>query len=179
MLLVEDNEEVAASTEALLSMMGHQVTYVFNTDTAVGILEAARDRASSSKNFPFDVVLSDIHMPGKLNGIDLAELLERFEPRIPMILVTGYAEEFDRARQVDARVLSKPFDIALLDSLLCGISDGTPIERNQAARSIGRGSIFSLQLYKKAIHLMAMRFAQSHGRPRHARCLILSTYITR
>jgi signal transduction histidine kinase/CheY-like chemotaxis protein len=136
-LLVEDNEEVAAGTEALLSMMGHQVTYVFNADTAVGVLENARDQAASFKDFPFDVVLSDIHMPGKLNGIDLAELLERFEPRVPVILVTGYAEELDRARQVDARVLSKPFDIALLDSLLRDISEGAGV-RGQTARSIGR-----------------------------------------
>jgi signal transduction histidine kinase/ActR/RegA family two-component response regulator len=120
-LLVEDNEEVAAGTEALLTMMGHHVTYVFNADAAVALLDAARKDASSA--FPFDVVLSDIHMPGKHNGIDLAEWLERFEPRIPVILVTGYAEELDRARQVDARVLSKPFDIALLDSLLQGIRE--------------------------------------------------------
>jgi CheY-like chemotaxis protein len=58
-----------------------------------------------------------------LNGIDLAERLQRFKPRIAVILVTGYAEELDRARQVDARVLSKPFDIALLDSLLRGIRE--------------------------------------------------------
>jgi signal transduction histidine kinase/ActR/RegA family two-component response regulator len=121
-LLVEDNEEVAAGTEALLTMMGHHVTYVFNADSAVSVLEAARNDAAASE-FPFDVVLSDIHMPGKHNGIDLAEWLERFEPRIPVILVTGYAEELDRARQVDVRVLSKPFDIALLDSLLRGIRE--------------------------------------------------------
>ncbi len=44
---------------------------------------------------------------------------------MPVILVTGYAEELDRARQVDARVLSKPFDIALLDSLLQAIREGS------------------------------------------------------
>lgn len=118
-LLVEDNEEVAAGTEALLTMMGHQVTYVFNADTAVTVLDAARTQTPA--DFPFDVVLSDIHMPGQLNGIDLAERLQRFEPHLPVILVTGYAEELDRARQVGARVLSKPFDIALLDSLLRAI----------------------------------------------------------
>jgi CheY-like chemotaxis protein len=122
-LLVEDNEEVAAGTEALLTMMGHTVTYVFNADTAIGLLETARGEGTPPRDFPFDVVLSDIHMPGRQNGIDLAEFLERFEPRIPAILVTGYAEELDRARQVDARVLSKPFDIALLDSLLRGIRE--------------------------------------------------------
>ncbi|MDR5857128.1 response regulator [Caballeronia sp. LZ062] len=130
-LLVEDNEEVAAGTEALLTMMGHRVTHVFNADTAMTLLERARDDAALS-DFPFDVVLSDIYMPGQLNGIDLAERLQRFEPRIPVILVTGYAEELDRARHVDARVLAKPFDVALLDSLLRGIGE------DQATRSVDR-----------------------------------------
>lgn len=130
-LLVEDNEEVAAGTEALLTMMGHRVTYAFNADTAMTLLEAARENMAVS-GFPFDVVLSDIHMPGQLNGIDLAERMQRFEPRIPVILVTGYAEELDRARQVDARVLAKPFDIALLDTLLRGIRE------KHAARSEDR-----------------------------------------
>ncbi len=124
-LLVGDNEEVAAGTEALLTMMGHRVTYVFNADTVLGRLEAA-------SGVPFDVVLSDIHMPGKMNGIDLAEKLERFGPRIPVILVTGYAKELDRARTVDARVLSKPFDIALLDSMLRAIREGRDEERGTA-----------------------------------------------
>jgi CheY-like chemotaxis protein len=122
-LLVEDNEEVAAGTEALLSMMNHDVTHIFNADGAIAMLEAARRDVSNGGLLPFDVVLSDIHMPGKLNGIDLAEILQSWTPRVPVILVTGYAEELDRARGVDARVLSKPFDIALLDSLLQGIRE--------------------------------------------------------
>ncbi|AET91973.1 integral membrane sensor hybrid histidine kinase [Burkholderia sp. YI23] len=137
-LLVEDNEEVAAGTEALLTMMGHHVTYVFNADTAATVLEAAR--ADASTEFPFDVVLSDIHMPGQMNGIDLAEMLQRSEPHLPVILVTGYAEELDRARQVGARVLSKPFDIALLDSLLRAIRERvhTPGVDSRTARSTDR-----------------------------------------
>src|SRR5471032_3058160 len=122
-LLVEDNEEVAAGTEALLSMMNHDVTHIFNADGAIAMLEAARRDVANDGALPFDVVLSDIHMPGQLNGIDLAEILQSWTPRIPVILVTGYAEELDRARQVDARVLSKPFDIALLDSLLQAIRE--------------------------------------------------------
>jgi len=51
---------------------------------------------------------------------------------MPVILVTGYAEELDRARQVDARVLSKPFDIALLDSLLQAIRE------NLSAHAVNR-----------------------------------------
>jgi signal transduction histidine kinase/CheY-like chemotaxis protein len=118
-LLVEDNDEVAAGTEALLQMMGHQVTCVFNADTALRLFDDAHAKqARTGEPLPFDLVISDIHMPGATNGIDLAEAVQAFETRLPVILVTGYAEELDRARHVDVRVLSKPFDIALLDKLL-------------------------------------------------------------
>jgi signal transduction histidine kinase/CheY-like chemotaxis protein len=118
-LLVEDNDEVAAGTEALLQMMGHQVTCVFNADTALRLFDDAHAKqARTGEPLPFDLVISDIHMPGATNGIDLAEAVQGFETRLPVILVTGYAEELDRARHVDVRVLSKPFDIALLEKLL-------------------------------------------------------------
>jgi signal transduction histidine kinase/CheY-like chemotaxis protein len=118
-LLVEDNDEVAAGTEALLQMMGHEVTCVFNADTALRLLDDARAKqAQGGEPLPFDLVISDIHMPGKLNGIDLAEAIQHFETKLPVVLVTGYAEELERARHVDAHVLPKPFDIALLDQFL-------------------------------------------------------------
>ncbi|WP_133646479.1 hybrid sensor histidine kinase/response regulator [Paraburkholderia flava] len=118
-LLVEDNDEVAAGTEALLQMMGHQVTWVFNADTALRLFDDAHAKqARTGEPLPFDLVISDIHMPGATNGIDLAEAVQAFETKLPVILVTGYAEELDRARHVDVRVLSKPFDIALLDQIL-------------------------------------------------------------
>jgi signal transduction histidine kinase/CheY-like chemotaxis protein len=133
-LMVEDNEEVAAGTEALLTMMNHQVTCVFNADAALALLDLARLNTATSGALPFDVVLSDIHMPGKLNGIDLAETLQTSDPGLPIILVTGYAEELDRARRVNVPVLSKPFDIGLLDSLLQAIRDGNAVHADAAGQ---------------------------------------------
>ncbi len=117
-LLVEDNSEVAAGTEALLSLLGHRVTYVATGDDALRLIESATDDNA------FDLVISDIHMPGRLNGIDLAEAIDKRPEKLPVILVTGYAEELDRTRSVNVRVLSKPFDIALLDAILIEIRDG-------------------------------------------------------
>ncbi|MFP3649206.1 hypothetical protein, partial [Paraburkholderia sp. SIMBA_054] len=58
-LLVEDNEEVAAGTEALLQMMGHQVTCVFNADMALRLLrDAYAQRARTGEPVPFELVLS-------------------------------------------------------------------------------------------------------------------------
>lgn len=116
-LLVEDNSDVAAGTEALLTLLGHRVTYSASADDALRVIEA------TPADDAFDLVISDIHMPGRLNGIDLAEALEQRPDGPPVILVTGYAAELDRTRDVNARVLSKPFDIALLDEILQRIRD--------------------------------------------------------
>ncbi|MGU7784148.1 response regulator [Burkholderia sp. PU8-34] len=116
-LLVEDNSEVAAGTEALLTLLGHRVTYAASADDALRLVE------DTSLHERFDLVISDIHMPGRLNGIDLAEAIGVRPEKLPVILVTGYAEELDRTRAVNVRVLSKPFDIALLDEILLGIRD--------------------------------------------------------
>jgi CheY-like chemotaxis protein len=136
-LLVEDNDEVAAGTEALLQMMGHHVTCAADAASALTLVDAARAaRSANADNLEesdaprFDLVLSDIHMPGEMNGIDLAEALQSREPTLPVILVTGYAEELERARHVDVRVLSKPFDIALLEKMLEAIQH----ERQTRAR---------------------------------------------
>jgi signal transduction histidine kinase/CheY-like chemotaxis protein len=113
-LLVEDNDEVAAGTEALLRMMGHRVTCVFNADAALRLISDTSARSLD----PFDVLISDIHMPGVNNGIDLAEAAQALAAPLPVILITGYAQELERARNIGVRVLSKPFDIALLESML-------------------------------------------------------------
>ena len=75
-------------------------------------------------------------MPGTMTGIDLAEAMRAFDTPLPVILMTGYAEELDRARHVDVRVLSKPFDIALLEQILHEIQrDLTPSGTDPAAHS--------------------------------------------
>ncbi|TCW82807.1 hybrid sensor histidine kinase/response regulator [Burkholderia sp. SRS-46] len=116
-LLVEDNSEVAAGTEALITLLGHRVTYAATADDALRLIEG------TPAGEGFDLVISDIHMPGQLNGIDLAEAVGLRPDKLPVILVTGYAEELDRTRGVNVRVLSKPFDIALLDEILQGIRE--------------------------------------------------------
>jgi CheY-like chemotaxis protein len=85
---------------------------------------------------PFEVLISDIHMPGAHNGIDLAEAAQALAAPIPVILITGYAQELERARNVNVRVLSKPFDIALLESMLQTIAR----EREPRAHAHGKAT---------------------------------------
>lgn len=63
----------------------------------------------------FDVLFTDVMMPGKLNGIDLVEWCQQHRPGMPAVVATGYAE---RLSETSVPVLRKPYDLdAMLDAL--------------------------------------------------------------
>ena len=99
-LLVEDNEDVALSTAAILQAAGLEVTHQWSADTALAALHGGA-------TLP-DIVLSDIEMPGKLSGMDLAFRLRELWPRLPVVLITGYAKQLEDAVSGGLRVLPKP-----------------------------------------------------------------------
>jgi len=99
-MLVEDNEDVAHSTAAILQASGLDVKHYWNADAALAALHG--DAALP------DIVLSDIEMPGDLSGMDLAFRLRERWPRLPVVLVTGYAKQLEEAVSGGLRVLPKP-----------------------------------------------------------------------
>jgi two-component system response regulator GlrR len=76
----------------------------------------------------FDVVVSDLNMPGG-DGIALADALQRDEV-VPIIFITGFREDFKRKlrRVSDVTVIEKPFDptvlIDLIEATLIGRETG-------------------------------------------------------
>jgi len=114
-LLVEDNHEVAQTMESMLRAAGLEVIWVENAAAAFAVLD---DTSSPAP----DVVLSDIEMPGRVNGITLALSLRSHHPGLPVILMTGYADQIDEATAGGLHVLSKPVDPGrLLDELRSAI----------------------------------------------------------
>jgi signal transduction histidine kinase len=112
-LLVEDNEEVAAGLCAVLDVLGWQARHAASGDAAKQMLEAGN---------AFDLVLSDIQMPGNYDGIRLAEWIKATRPTQPVTLMTGYADQLDEARRTGFAILAKPFNIDDLQRLLNGLS---------------------------------------------------------
>jgi signal transduction histidine kinase len=108
-LLVEDNEAVAAGVTAVLETFGCEVRHEPTADQALDVL---------SGGARFELVLSDIQMPGKLNGIDLAEKVRSAWPSQKIALMTGYADELERARRLGVAILAKPFNIDELHALV-------------------------------------------------------------
>jgi signal transduction histidine kinase/CheY-like chemotaxis protein len=108
-LLVEDNEDVAAGVAAVLETFGCEVRHEPTADQAFDLLSAGAS---------FELVLSDIQMPGRLNGIDLAEKVRSAWPAQKIALMTGYADELERARRLGVAILAKPFNIDELHALV-------------------------------------------------------------
>jgi CheY-like chemotaxis protein len=108
-LLVEDNQELAAVTAQVLREAAYGVTVADSGDAARTLLESGA---------VFDVVLSDVRMPGDMDGIKLAQWLRSEWPALPVMLMTGYTAELEQARQLGLQVLPKPSPPdALLEAL--------------------------------------------------------------
>ena len=99
-LLVEDNPDVAAVSTSLLEQLGYIVHRVSDAETA--LREVERDG--------FDLVFSDIVMPGKMDGLGLARRLREIRPDLPVLLATGYSDAAANVRG-DFSILRKPYEI--------------------------------------------------------------------
>jgi two-component system NtrC family sensor kinase len=65
-----------------------------------------------------DLVLSDIVMPGDLNGLDLARRIGTLRPTLPVLLATGYSDVAQEAADEGFPVLRKPYEVAALHAAI-------------------------------------------------------------
>lgn len=84
LLLVEDEPEILTALSAVLSGEGYRIAIARSGDEAVRIF---------SENPDFDLVITDIVMPGKLQGTTLSRYLRELRPELPVIFMSGYASE--------------------------------------------------------------------------------------
>lgn len=111
-LLVEDNAEVAEITERMLRDMGFEVELCDRAGKALDRLRVAQD---------FDLLLTDVVMPGGVNGIDLARSVQRHFPGLPVVLTSGYVSAMPPNAH-EFRIISKPVSYAKLrDALLAAM----------------------------------------------------------
>ncbi|HUC52356.1 MAG TPA: response regulator [Xanthobacteraceae bacterium] len=107
-LIVEDEESLRAMCARGLTLSGHEVTTACDGSDALDILKR--------ENGGFDLLLTDIRMP-IMDGIALALASARDFPDLAILLMTGYADQRERAHGLDALihdVIAKPFTLAVL-----------------------------------------------------------------
>lgn len=120
-LVAEDEPAVRAFVARALSQSGHNVTVATDGSEAARELDLAR-----KVQMPFDLLLTDIVMPG-MDGIALALLAARDAPDMKIILMTGFADQKERAHRLDAiieEVLLKPFEMKELLACVSAVLEG-------------------------------------------------------
>ena len=82
-LVVEDDDLVRQHVLILLNSLGYEVTSARNGAEALAALKTTGD---------FDLLLTDVVMPGGLNGLQLADEARKLYPGLPVLLSSGYAD---------------------------------------------------------------------------------------
>ncbi len=107
-LLVDDNDDVRATTAAYLRECGLPVLEAGDAAHALRLLEANTVEA----------VLSDIVMPGEMDGMGLADAIRAARPGLPVLLVSGFSERAAVAHARGFPVINKPYGLPELERRL-------------------------------------------------------------
>ena len=103
-LLVDDNDEVRTVTAAFLEDAGFRVEQANSAQAGLELLERS----------DVDILVSDLIMPGGMDGLAFANEARRRWPWLPVILVSGYSTSAARATELGYTLYTKPFAMAEL-----------------------------------------------------------------
>jgi len=107
-LIAEDEEPLLGLCARALATDGHEVSTACDGGAALDLMTREKGR--------FDLLLTDVRMP-IMDGIALALAAARDFPDLTILLMTGYADQRERAHGLDAiihDVIAKPFSLAVL-----------------------------------------------------------------
>jgi CheY-like chemotaxis protein len=107
-LIAEDEDPIRALVARALTLDGHEVTTAKDGAEALDAL--------GREDGAFELLLTDIRMP-VMDGIALALATARDHPAVTILLMTGYADQRERAQGLDALVhdvIAKPFSLSTI-----------------------------------------------------------------
>ncbi|MGK2911420.1 MAG: PAS domain S-box protein [Sphingobium sp.] len=118
-LLTEDSPQVRQFARQLLSDLKCEVTEASNAEEALRFLTAGS----------VDMLFSDVVMPG-MSGIQLARTVQAQWPHLPILLTTGYSEEYLKGDAGDLEVLRKPYGPEKLAAAIAAVSKKLSVGEN-------------------------------------------------
>jgi CheY-like chemotaxis protein len=121
-LIAEDEEALRGFVRRALADVGHDVTVAADGAEALDLLGRGK----------FDLLLTDIKMP-IMDGIALALAAARDQPELVILLMTGYADQRERAHGLDALihdVIAKPFTLAEIRLAVASALAAAPSRRS-------------------------------------------------
>lgn len=122
-LFVEDEVLIRLMVVEELEREGFAVHAAEDAQQAIALLQKPPE--------PFTLLVTDIHMPGDLNGLDVAHRMRSQHPEIPIVYTTGRPDALDGFARLEAKeaLLLKPYEpaeLVIMVRRLLDISDGTP-----------------------------------------------------
>ena len=132
-LIAEDDDNVRAFVARALAHAGHEVMEAEDGGLASEVMEEEQGR--------FDLLLSDIKMP-VMDGIALALTVAASWPEVTIMLMTGFADQRERAHGLDSLiydVIPKPFSLQVLMEKVADALAGRPPEIISLARQAMQG----------------------------------------
>jgi CheY-like chemotaxis protein len=103
-LIVEDEVLIRLLLADALRQEDYDVIEAANADEAISVLDASPSP---------DILITDVKMPGSIDGFELAAYVRRTKPRLKVIITSGHAGP-DRALGVADVFLPKPYELALI-----------------------------------------------------------------
>ena len=128
-LIVEDSPEVAEVTASLVEQLGYRTTHAENAIEALNRLQRGER---------VNIVLSDIVMPGSMNGIALAHEINNRYPHMPVLLASGYSDVV-QANESQFVILRKPFQLPALAKAMREIQERAGRDGSRRAVPAGAG----------------------------------------
>jgi DNA-binding NtrC family response regulator len=112
-LVVDDQESMRALLQDMLEVIGYDVTLAEGGEEALNIIKGAE----------FDLVLSDLNMPG-MDGTALLRSIKSSKPDLPVVIITGYGTFHTEKRVMREGAdgyISKPCTLSKIDKTLTTI----------------------------------------------------------
>jgi two-component system NtrC family response regulator len=112
-LVVDDEKDICWALENALGDEGYRITQVHRGEDAI---REVKQRA-------FDVAIVDVKLPG-VSGIEVARLIGQLDPRLRIVVISGYHYEEDQPIQEGIRqkmyraFISKPFELTEVSALV-------------------------------------------------------------
>ena len=111
LLVVEDEALIRAGLVEEFETAGYQVHAAASADEALVLIQSGH---------PISAVVTDLRMPGRLDGLGLVTWLREHRPNLPVIVATGYPIDLQREPDYAAirAVVSKPYEVSQILAVL-------------------------------------------------------------
>ena len=120
-LIIEDREKIRSFVCRVLNRLGYQLLEAENSNEALKLLQT---------NNQIDLIFSDISIPGKMDGLDLANHINSRIPSLKILLTTGMESGLgrDNDKKIDFPLLRKPYSIEKLATSIRSMLDNGQLD---------------------------------------------------